>query len=77
MTIKPQLGEKYMKKTTKTTSLVGRQLTITPGTRVTTTGQTVTRKQKSTVTVRAIETTRNGKTRIVWKSMGYRATAVI
>lgn len=64
-----------MKKTTS--SYIGTTLTITPGTRVTTTGRTVTRKQKSTITVRGQETTRSGKTRIVWKSMGYRATAVI
>ena len=58
-------------------SYVGRTVAITPGTRVTTAGRTYTRKIGTNVTVRAQETTRTGKTRIVWKSHGYRATAVL
>jgi sporulation protein YlmC with PRC-barrel domain len=60
-----------------TNSLVGKKITLKAGTRVTSLGKTVARTAPTEVTVRAVETTRSGNTRIVWKSRGYRATAVI
>jgi ribosomal protein L16/L10AE len=62
---------------TTTNHQVGRQVTIKAGTRVTSLGRTLTRKSDSTVTIRAIEKARNGKTRILWKSMGYTASALV
>jgi hypothetical protein len=64
-----------MKKTTN--SLIGSTLTITPGTRVTRNGIVVTQKRTRNVTVRATELARNGKTRIIWTSMGYRTSTLI
>jgi hypothetical protein len=64
-----------MAKTTKT--LVGKTVTIPAGTKVTTRGVTAKRATPSTVTVRAIETTRSGKTVAIWKSNGYKASAVL
>lgn len=61
----------------KKTNYVGRTVAITPGTRVRVAGVPFVQKNHSTVTVRAQEKTRTGKTRIVWKSMGYRATTVL
>ncbi len=58
-------------------SLVGRQVTIPAGTRVTRAGETSKRRASSTVTVRAVEQTRNGNTKIYWKSNGLRASAVL
>lgn len=54
---------------------IGSKTTIKAGTRVTTQGRTTTRKTDSIVTVRAVESARNGKTRITWKSNGYLAYA--
>lgn len=55
----------------------GRKVTIPAGTRVTRLGQTSKRTQDSKVTVRAVEQTKTGKTRVVWKSHGYLASAVL
>lgn len=60
-----------------TTIKAGRKVTIPAGTRVTCLGQTSKRTQDSQVTVRSVEQTRAGKTKISWKSMGYKATAII
>jgi len=55
----------------------GRKVTIPAGTRVTRLGQTSKRTQDSQVTVRSIEQTKTGKTKIYWKSHGYLASAVL
>ena len=57
--------------------LVGRQVTIPAGTRVTRDGQTATRSTPAIVTVRAVEYTRAGNPKIYWKSNGLRASAVL
>ncbi len=56
---------------------VGAQIVINAGKAVTTRGQTRKRKVSTVVTVRKIEKNAAGRTRIVWKSMGYRATALV
>lgn len=56
---------------------VGNQVIIPVGTRVRQFGATLARKTSNVVTIRAIEPTRNGKTRIYWKSMGYRTSTVL
>ena len=61
----------------KTEIAVGRQVTIPAGTRVTIRGERATRTTDSTVTIRDIETTRAGNTKVYWKSNGYRASAVL
>ena len=79
-----------MSKTTKTTpakttpaktkaakSLIGKTYTIPAGTRVTRAGITAKRKTTNNVTVLSQELTSGGKTRIVWKSMGLTASAII
>jgi len=55
---------------------VGKQVTIPAGTKVTVNGASRKRQADSVVTVRAIEPTKNG-TRVIWKSHGYRAAAVL
>lgn len=55
----------------------GRKVTIPAGTRVTRLGQTSKRTQDSQVTVRSVEQTKTGKTKIYWKSHGYLASAVL
>lgn len=52
---------------------VGRQITIPTGSRVTRAGETTKRTRPSTVTVRALETTRAGATKVYWKSNGLQA----
>lgn len=61
----------------KKSNFVGRKFTITPGTRVRVGGVNKVQNKHSTVTVRAQEKTNTGKIRVVWKSMGYRASTVI
>ena len=56
---------------------VGSQFIVRAGKSVTTRGQTRRRKISTVVTVRSIEKNAQGRTRIVWKSMGYRATALV
>lgn len=55
----------------------GRKVTIPAGTRVTRQGETSKRSIDSLVTVRAVEQTKTGKTKIFWKSHGYLASAVL
>lgn len=55
----------------------GRKVTIPAGTRVTRLGQTSKRTQDSKVTVRSVEQTKAGRTKVTWKSHGYLATAVL
>ena len=56
---------------------IGNQVSIPVGTRVRQFGRILTRKTSNVVTIRAIEPARNGKTRIFWKSMGYRTSTVL
>jgi hypothetical protein len=56
---------------------VGNRVKLPAGTRVTTKGKTTRRIRGTTVTVRDIEKTRAGNTKVIWKSMGYRASAVL
>lgn len=63
--------------TTKTKSYVGKKVKIAAGTRVQRAGRTYTREIDTVVTVRAQEAARGGKTRIVWKSNGLRASTLI
>jgi hypothetical protein len=56
---------------------VGNQVTLPAGTRVTINGETTRRIRDTVVTVRDIEQTRTGNTKVIWKSMGYRASAVL
>lgn len=62
---------------TKAKSYVGKKLKIAAGTKVSRAGRTYTRDVETTVTVRAQEVARNGKTRIVWKSNGLKASTLI
>lgn len=61
----------------KSTNLVGKQISIAAGTRVYREGKTAIQKRASKVTVRAQQTTSAGKTRILWNSMGYKASTLI
>lgn len=56
--------------------LVGKTITIKPGTKVTRAGSTTTRTTASKVTVRRVEQKGN-KTRVYWKSNGLPASATI
>ena len=56
---------------------IGKQVTIPAGTRVTRQGETTKRGRPTNVTVRNVETTRNGAQKIYWKSNGYRAYATL
>lgn len=58
-------------------NLVGKTITIKPGTRVSRDGATTTRKVATKVTVLRTETAKGGKTRVYWKSNGLRASATI
>jgi hypothetical protein len=60
-----------------TKSLVGKTITIKAGTRVTSQGASSVRARDAQVTVRAVETARNNKLRVFWKSNGYTASALI
>jgi|GEM_PF-2416730 len=55
----------------------GSKVTIPAGTRVSRRGQTVRRDLTTRVTVRKVEKTRAGRTKVYWKSNGYRASAVL
>lgn len=55
----------------------GRKVTVPAGTRVTRQGETSKRSTDRLVTVRAVEQTKSGKTKIFWKSMGYLASAIL
>ena len=61
----------------KTSTLIGKQVTIPAGTKVTRLGTTSKRSVQTTITVRAQEITRTGKTKVFWKSNGYMACAVL
>lgn len=56
---------------------VGAQVLIPAGTQVYTQGARTKRERDSIVTIRALEQTSYGNTRIVWKSHGYRASTVL
>lgn len=58
-------------------NLVGRSLKIKAGTKVSRLGRTTTRAVDTIVTVRGQEPARNGKTRVFWKSNGYKASTLI
>jgi len=60
-------------KNTTSNSYVGSTFTIPAGTRVNRNGLALTQQRTLNVTVRSQELTRNGKTRIYWKSLGLRA----
>ena len=64
-------------KNTTINSYVGSTFTIPAGTRVTRNGLVLTQQRTRDVTVRSQGLTRTGKTRIVWKSLGYRASATL
>ena len=56
---------------------VGSKIVIPAGTKVTRAGQTTKRSVNTQVTVRDIQTTKTGKTKVSWKSHGILATATI
>ena len=58
-------------------NLVGRSLKIKAGTKVSRLGRTTTRSTDTVVTIRGQEPARNGKTRVFWKSHGYKASTLI
>lgn len=64
-----------MSKTTAITT--GKTITIKAGTIVTRDGIRTKRAADSTVTIRKIESARNGKTRVYWKSNGILASALV
>jgi len=59
------------------TNYVGRKVTIKTGTRVHREGKTAIQKRTTKVTIHEQEVTSAGKTRIVWNSMGYRASTIV
>ena len=61
----------------KARNYVGRSLKIKAGTKVSRLGRTSTRDIDTVVTVRGQEPARNGKTRVFWKSNGYKASTII
>lgn len=61
----------------KSNNYVGLNIKIASGTRVHREGKPTIQKRTSVVTVRKQEVTPSGKTRIIWNSMGYRASTVI
>lgn len=56
---------------------VGARVTIPAGTQIYKQGFRTKQTRDTTVTIRALETTAYGNTRIVWKSNGYRASTVL
>jgi hypothetical protein len=56
---------------------VGKSLKIKEGMKVTRAGRTSARKVESVVTIRGQEPTRNGKTRVFWKSHGVKASTIL
>jgi hypothetical protein len=56
---------------------VGKTLKIKEGTKVSRLGRTTTRKVATVVTIRGQEPARGGKTRIFWKSNGYKASTLV
>jgi hypothetical protein len=62
----------------KPTNYVGKSLTIKKGSYVTSSGK-LTRivKAPTIVTILAQEPAKNGKTRVFWKSMGYKVATLI
>lgn len=58
----------------KTTNYVGKSLTLEAGTRVNRIDSTKRLTREATVTIIAQEAARNGKTRVFWKSNGFRGT---
>jgi len=56
---------------------VGNRVTVPAGTRVTINGETNRRVRDTNVTVLEVEQTKAGNTKVIWKSMGYRASAVL
>ncbi|TFG98656.1 hypothetical protein E4H12_05430 [Candidatus Thorarchaeota archaeon] len=61
----------------KAKNYVGRSLKIKAGTKVSRLGRTATRDIDTVVRIRDQETTRAGKTRVFWKSNGYKASTLI
>jgi hypothetical protein len=55
----------------------GSKVTVQAGSRVTRRGTTARRDFSTVVTVRKVEKTRAGRTKIYWKSNGYRASTVL
>ena len=60
-----------------TENFVGQNVTIKSGTRVHREGRTAIQKKTRSVKVKKQELTKQGKTRIVWSSMGYRASTIL
>lgn len=58
----------------KTTNYVGKTVTLTAGTRVNRIDGSKRLTRDTTVTIIAQEAARNNKTRVFWKSNGYRGT---
>ena len=56
---------------------VGGKFTVAKGTRIYTQGLQMSQQRTRDITIRALEATRDGKTRVVWKSMGHRTTTVV
>jgi hypothetical protein len=61
----------------KAKNYVGKSLTIKAGTKVSRLGSTSKRDVDTVVTIRGQEPARGGKTRVFWKSHGYRASTLI
>lgn len=57
--------------------VVGSQVVIPAGSRVTVRGNTVKRQDDAIVTVRKLDTTRAGNLKVTWKSNGYMASTVL
>lgn len=61
----------------KVKNYVGKAVQIKAGMKVSRLGRTTTRKADTVVTIRAQEPARNGKTRLIWKSNGYKASTLV
>lgn len=60
-----------------TTSIVGKQIAIPAGAVVRSQGVAAKRARNTNVTVQSAEPARNGKIRVYWTSMGYKASTLI
>jgi hypothetical protein len=69
------IRRKHMKQTANT--YVGTTFTIPAGATVVRNGVTFTQQRTRNVTVRGSTLTRKGNTRIIWKSLGYKASALL
>ena len=63
--------------TTATSYFIGQNISIPAGKRITRNGIQTTQKRASSVTIRNLEKARSGKTRLVWKSLGYKTSTLV